>query len=104
MYSFLVSANTNRREKKASLDSALAAMAAARNQLLAVRDAGSKGQVLVQRQSEYRVIVEKKLQRAMDASAALRDKLETLDGKWRQSEKDFLGLVRKKEAEQRAKS
>ena len=94
MYAYLVSANTNRKEKQQALDRAKEIVDSSKSQLLAVTEESNLSKELAQRQSEYRAIVEKKLYRTGNTTLALQAKLLSIETRWKQT---LLEISRSKE-------
>lgn len=96
----MVSANTNRKEKQQALDKAKEVVESSKSQLLAVSEESNLSAVLVQRQSEYRAIVEKKLHKTANTTLALQAKLLSIESRWQQAAKEMLDMARKRENEE----
>ena len=100
MYSYLVSANTNRKEKQQALDRAKEVVDSSKSRLLSVAEESSLSAVLVQRQSEYRAIVEKKLHKTANTTLALQAKLLSIETRWQQAAKEILDIAKRRENEE----
>ena len=100
MYSYLVSANTNRKEKQQALDRAKEVVDSSKSRLLSVAEESSLSAVLVQRQSEYRAIVEKKLHKTANTTLALQAKLLSIETRWQQAAKEILDTTKRRENEE----
>lgn len=95
MYAYLVSANTNRKEKQQALDRAKEIVDSSKSRLLAVTEESKLSIEMVQRQSEYRAIVQKKLHRTGNTTVALQAKLLSIETRWQQAAKELLDMSKK---------
>jgi hypothetical protein len=100
MYSYLVSANTNRKEKQQALDKAKEVVESSKSRLLSVSEESNLSAVLLQRQREYRAIVEKKLYKTANTTLALQAKLLSIETRWKQTTKEMLDMARRRDNEE----
>ena len=97
-----MAASNNRKEKKSQLSMAKDVLSSARSELLTLSNDRKSNEVLAQRQGEYRSLLEKKHRRTIHTTETLKEKLIALEMKWKQSEKDFLEMVQRKEKEDKS--
>eukprot|EP00597_Dinobryon_sp_UTEXLB2267_P002153 CAMPEP_0170061820 /NCGR_PEP_ID=MMETSP0019_2-20121128/3254_1 /TAXON_ID=98059 /ORGANISM="Dinobryon sp., Strain UTEXLB2267" /LENGTH=405 /DNA_ID=CAMNT_0010267765 /DNA_START=914 /DNA_END=2131 /DNA_ORIENTATION=- len=102
IHNTLVAASNNRKEKKAQLSMAKDVLSSARSELLNLSNEKKSNEVLAQRQGEYRSLLEKKYRRTISTIETLKEKLIALEMKWKQSEKEFLEMVQRKEKEDKS--
>ena len=97
-----MAASNNRKDKKEQLSIAKDVLSKARSELLTLSNETKSNEVLAQRQGEYRNLLEKKQQRTIQTTELLKEKMIGLEMKWKQSEKDFLEMVQRKEKEDKS--